>query len=511
MICNRHAASRRFPDQLNQKKIANALAGRFAKIPLSAISRFSLDSPLTHLGPRAIDRDGPSVDAIGMSLIDNRFFGVLRHGSRISFAQVCTHVAAVIFLLLMAAVANAANFRTQNFIVLAPTPDLAKAVGEAAEKYRNDLAVYWTGEPLRPWPAPCPVRVIAGPTLAAQGVTTYNPAPVRDFQMEVVGTPERILDSVLPHEVTHTVLATHFGRPLPRWADEGICTTVEHDSERNKHEAKLREFLHSRRGIPMNQLFLLTEYPNDVLPMYAQGYSVCQFLIAQKGPQEFIQFLHDYIQHPSWTANVKRHYDYDSLAELQKYWVDWVSAGSGPVARFAKVQPNSDASDVAALGTIAQASATAPIKSLPAEVIPASTPAPDRLAAAPTGAGKTLTLAAAQVPQDQHPQDQGWYQRQRTKTQSDSAIGSIAGAAIRPIVPPSIRQSGLYRSAQPQQEQGISRAGRQRSGFRADTHLAKAGFDQPVRAAANVIFSEPEHTRISPNSQKLNSDGQATP
>ncbi len=33
--------------------------------------------------------------------------------------------------------------------------------------------------------------------------------------MEVIGTPERILDSVLPHEVTHTILATYFGRPLP--------------------------------------------------------------------------------------------------------------------------------------------------------------------------------------------------------------------------------------------------------------------------------------------------------
>ena len=49
--------------------------------------------------------------------------------------------------------------------------------------------------------------------------------------MRVIGTPERILDSVLPHEVTHTVMATHFGQPLPRWADVGICTTVEHAAE----------------------------------------------------------------------------------------------------------------------------------------------------------------------------------------------------------------------------------------------------------------------------------------
>lgn len=377
-------------------------------------------------------------------------------------------VAAVAAVLLLVTVTNAANFRTQNFLIQAPTPDLAQAVGKAAEKYRNDLAVYWTGKPLPPWPAPCPVRVVAGPRLAAQGVTTYNPAPVRDFQMEVVGTPERILDSVLPHEVTHTVLATYFGRPLPRWADEGICTTVEHDSERSKHEVKLREFLRSRRGIPMNQLFLLTEYPSDVLPMYAQGYSVCQFLIAQKGPQEFIRFLQDYIQHPSWTANVRKHYEYESLAELQKYWIDWVSSGSGPVARFAKVQVpgdmlvnNSTGGDAANMVT--PASATASMRSSTPEVIPASAGVPDGSDVTPA-VGAITSLGSPPKPTSDHEHAQGWYQRQLMKARSDSdengaGPGSTASSAIRPIVPPSIRQSGRYRSVQPQEERGISREG----------------------------------------------------
>lgn len=237
---------------------------------------------------------------------------------------------------IMADAVRGADFRTQNFIVMAPTAELARTVGDAAETFRRDLAIYWLGGELPPWPNPCPIRVIAGQNLAAQGVTTYNRAPVRDFQMEVVGSPQRILDSVLPHEVTHTILATYFGRPLPRWADEGICTTVEHESERQKHEAKLREFLRSRRGIAMNKLFLLTEYPADVLPMYAQGYSVCQFLIAQNGPRAFVKFLGDYMQNPSWTQNVRNHYGYESLAELQQAWLAWVGQGSGPVDAFVK-------------------------------------------------------------------------------------------------------------------------------------------------------------------------------
>ena len=231
---------------------------------------------------------------------------------------------------------QAGSVRTANFIVEAPSQAFATEVAKFAEQYRKELATYWLGTSLPTWPNPCPIRVIVGPNLPAQGVTTYDPIPARDFQMEVVGSKARILDSVLPHEITHTVLATYFGRPLPRWADEGICTTVEHQSERQKHERKLIEFLRSHRGIAMNQLFLMKDYPADVLPMYAQGYSVCQFLIAQRGPRAFIQFLGDYLHHPSWTTNIKRHYGYDSLQEFQDFWIAWVASGSGPTNQFAK-------------------------------------------------------------------------------------------------------------------------------------------------------------------------------
>lgn len=346
---------------------------------------------------------------------------------------------------------SAADKRTQNFLVQAPTQQLADAVAESAERYRRDLAIHWLGGPLRPWPVPCPIRVIAGPQLAAQGVTTYNRAPVRDFQMEVVGTPERILDSVLPHEVTHTILATHFGRPLPRWADEGICTTVEHSSERNKHETKLREFLSSRRGIAMNQLFLMTEYPQDVLPMYAQGYSVCRFLIDQKGPQTFIQFLGDYMNRPSWTANIKKHYEYDSLKELQDYWLAWVDAGSNDVTRFAKAAPQvADATQ----GQLASQSRARPTNPAPLALRDARGNAlanPVRQATAIEPIQGTALASAVSG---------GWYQRRRVdmETSGQSRPLPSGNPGVTPILPPSVRESGRYQSAQPQPEQRISRS-----------------------------------------------------
>lgn len=374
----------------------------------------------------------------------------------------CWPITAVVLVLLpwfAAATSSAADFRTQNFIIMAPSTPLARQVGEAAEQFRKELAEYWLGKELPPWPTPCPVRVIAGDHLAAQGVTTYNRSPVRDFQMEVVGSPQRILDSVLPHEVTHTILATHFGRPLPRWADEGICTTVEHPSERRKHEQKLREFLSTRRGIAMNKLFLMTEYPSDVLPMYAQGYSVCQFMIAQQGPRQFVRFLGDYMQHPSWTDNVRKHYGYQSLAELQQSWLAWVAEGSGAVDRFVK-QPagQSDAAQVAASDSgsgdagirLAAADGRSPTASGPATRPGATTtPPPVDQTAAPKQAQAT-PWSDAQPRTSGQPEarvaaaDRGWYQRQ--------------GAATPGSLPPP-RPRGRHTMSQPQGEQGAA-AGR---------------------------------------------------
>ncbi len=69
--------------------------------------------------------------------------------ARVVFASLL----AVVFVAATSAqTATAADFRTQNFIIMAPNEQLAQAVGVAAEKYRNDLAVYWLGQPLPSWP-----------------------------------------------------------------------------------------------------------------------------------------------------------------------------------------------------------------------------------------------------------------------------------------------------------------------------------------------------------------------
>lgn len=229
----------------------------------------------------------------------------------------------------LALLCTGASYRTTNFIVTASTPQLAREIAEKAEDDRRRLAIEWLGHELPPWSEPCPITAHVAPNLGAGGATSFMFDRGRPFgwTMTIQGSRERVLDSVLPHEVTHTIFATHFGRPLPRWADEGACTTVEHEAERKKQEHMLITFLTSNRGIAFNRMFAMQEYPRDVLPLYAQGYSLARFLIAQGGKRKFVQYIGDGMQTNNWPEATRRHYGYRDLSELQLTWLDWVRRG----------------------------------------------------------------------------------------------------------------------------------------------------------------------------------------
>jgi len=253
-----------------------------------------------------------------------------------------------------ARVATPGAGQSANFIVLCNDPQLTPAVSEAAERLRRELAVHWLGHELPNWSQRIPLRVTSGSTLGAGGETVftlYN-GNVGNWSMSVQGTPERILDSVLPHEITHTIFASHFA-PLnthvPRWADEGACTTVEDDSEQNKHRKFLVQFLRSGRGLAFNRMFSLKDYPQDMLPLYAQGHAVAEFLIAQGGPRKFVTFLEDGMKSQRWNTALEKSYGYSSLGELQTKWNLWIADGRGAVDAY--VAKPTSASSIASVAT----------------------------------------------------------------------------------------------------------------------------------------------------------------
>ena len=52
-----------------------------------------------------------------------------------------------------------ASHRTKNFVVEAPTPQIAERIGQWAEYYRKEKAVLWLGKEMPTWGQPCPLHV----------------------------------------------------------------------------------------------------------------------------------------------------------------------------------------------------------------------------------------------------------------------------------------------------------------------------------------------------------------
>jgi hypothetical protein len=223
-----------------------------------------------------------------------------------------------------------ARMQTPNFIIETADPNFARQVSQAAEKYRRELAVEWTGQEMPNWSHPCVMTVQAAPHLGAGGATDFKfqDGEVFGWRMSIQGSQQRILDSVLPHEITHMIYASKFRQPLPRWADEGGATSVEHFSERNKHRMMLNDFLRTGRGIAFNQMFAMTEYPPDIMPLYAQGYSLAEFLIQTGGRRKYVEFLGTGLENDDWNEAVRRHYGIKDLSVLQNTWLAWVRKGS---------------------------------------------------------------------------------------------------------------------------------------------------------------------------------------
>lgn len=227
--------------------------------------------------------------------------------------------------------ANAAEFQSRqgNFVVSANDAAIARQVGEHAEYYRRAKAIEWLGAEMPTWDQPCTVEVRL--TYGGAGGATsfaFDQGRILGQSMVLEGSPERILDSVLPHEITHTVFAHKFRRPLPRWADEGGAVLSEDYQELRRHDLMVRQLINGGRMIPLRRLFQLTEYPRDVMALYAQGFSVANFLVSRGNRPYFLDFV-AFGQQSGWEAAARQFYGFSSIDHLENEWIEWLRAGRG--------------------------------------------------------------------------------------------------------------------------------------------------------------------------------------
>lgn len=224
---------------------------------------------------------------------------------------------------------SAATYRSANFEVTAESTDLAREIAHQAEEWRTTLARRWLNRPLADWDSSCRIRVATRPT-GGTGWTDYHFLGGRLVRVGIrlEGPSERLLEYVLPHELTHAVLVTAVGQAMPRWADEGAAMLSESQSQQHRHRLRAHQLLKAGDLIPFSELLKTAEYPGKksrLHAFYTQSFTLCEFLISQGGPGRFLQFVQDG-HSEGWDDAIRRHYKLQDAQALQRAWSESLQA-----------------------------------------------------------------------------------------------------------------------------------------------------------------------------------------
>jgi hypothetical protein len=82
----------------------------------------------------------------------------------------------------------------------------------------------------------------------------------------------------------------------------------------------VRQILNAGRQIPLRRLFMLREYPRDVGALYAEGFSVSNFLVSSSDRPTFLKFVGHGMQF-GWDSAAQTHYRYQSVDQLEEAWL----------------------------------------------------------------------------------------------------------------------------------------------------------------------------------------------
>jgi hypothetical protein len=226
-------------------------------------------------------------------------------------------------------VAETANFR----LLHQHSRSLAEAVLRTAERTRTDQLSKWFGEVGGDWEPKC--RICLYPTGEAYGEATGAPVnpggghtDVRADGSRVIsrcihvhGARSYLLQGVVPHEVTHAVLAGRLGDSrVPRWADEGMAILAEAPKNIDMHLRYLPRMRADDALFRMRALIEMRDYPEprELGVFYAQSVSLVDFLSRQKGTERFASFVRDG-ERGGYAESLRKHYGW-SFVELDRHW-----------------------------------------------------------------------------------------------------------------------------------------------------------------------------------------------
>jgi hypothetical protein len=222
---------------------------------------------------------------------------------------------------------------TANFTIYHTDSALAAEAAKAAEAVRSQQAKRWGSTATRAtwtprcdlylYPTPRDFARMTGQPETSPGFSTMGVSAGRISarRVNLCADHPQLLTAILPHEVTHVVLADLFTQhQIPRWADEGMAVLSEPQTEQHSRTAELSGPLSEGRVFKLSELMAI-DYPNaDAWSLYyAQSVSLTQFLVELGTPQQFVSFIRG-AQQGGIENSLRTVYQIEGFAELENRW-----------------------------------------------------------------------------------------------------------------------------------------------------------------------------------------------
>lgn len=149
--------------------------------------------------------------------------------------------------------------------------------------------------------------------------------PLREIYVHA-GDGKRMLDTVLPHELTHVIHREYVreGTPLPLWLLEGLACANEF-AGKDRRFGMARSALATGKLIPLNHLTAFRNYPRGeaVGLYYAESLTLVEFILDRFGHEGLAQLHKKLRGTEEFDKLVKRAFkmDYD---EFERDWLEYV-------------------------------------------------------------------------------------------------------------------------------------------------------------------------------------------
>jgi len=210
-----------------------------------------------------------------------------------------------------------------NFLVSAPTDELAQAVLNRAEQLRRDIAREWLGRELPPSVGHTVVDVFV--SVDQERALT---SPSRDlrrptFMMWLTTSPEGAVGPLLAHEVTHVVLLSRYPGRVPPWVDEGIACRYDDDESKAIRRDLIAWYRDTGNWPSLADTLRSEEISRWDHGSFAVSESLVEFLLARGKKEQLLACTAD-AHERGWDAALRSHYSLDGIPALEKAWQAWV-------------------------------------------------------------------------------------------------------------------------------------------------------------------------------------------